>query len=167
MLRDLEGVATVEDRRPKIAAFASHLSSVAESAGGMNEIARTAFEALKQGSDDNKLEILKSLDQSAHPVVLALVRELAINPGDETLRVAAIDALVEILRNDSAEVLSRIVTEPGPLPVRAEAALALKSIVGSAESELLNRTVKAISGEPTIASLFADLGTPSAVAKAI
>jgi len=89
-----------------------------------------------------------------YPALVAEVRTLALTPGDDAIRISAIDALVDARGTDAAEVLSEIVRGAGSLTVRAEAALALQSLDTGVTAQIVKRTADAISEDRTIGALF-------------
>jgi HEAT repeat protein len=132
----------------------------------MNDEARGQLERLKTAGDDVKLHTLESLSQPVHQAIVEEVRELALSPGDETVRVAAIGALADVRGADAAEVFAQIVRAPGPLPVRAEAALALSSLEGAIVRELVGRLAEEVAGDVSMASLFTTFTRPGTASRA-
>jgi hypothetical protein len=141
-------------RRASVASFASKLTALADDAASMSEAEGRHLLELKHGSVDSKLEVLRLVRPLMHSVLLSEVRSLALGEGDETVRIAAIDAFVAARGADSCEVLAEIVKASGQLSVRAEAALALQSVAGPAHVELVRRTSEAVANDKAIAALF-------------
>lgn len=142
------------DHQARIAAFASDLATMADQTQSMSEDELERLAMLRGGSVETRLAALKAIGQSAHAAIVDEVRLLARSATDDTVKVAAIDALVDARGADAAEVLAEIVLAPGSLPVRAEAALALKSLHGGAVEDAIRRTAAAIAGQGPIATLL-------------
>lgn len=147
-------VLPAADHRFRIASFASDLAALADQSQSMNEAEQAQLAALKAGSVDARLKVLFDINQSSHLTIVSEVRLLALTATDDTTRIAAIDALVDARSVDAAEVLAEIVTAPGSLPVRAEAALALKSLHGGAAQDAIRRTALAVTGQRPISTLL-------------
>lgn len=146
-----------QDERPsRIAAFAEQLAAIADRSQGMSEVDSNRLLGLKSGSVERELSVLTSADRLVHPLLLDEVRNLALHATDETVKIAAIDALVDAQGSDSAQVLSDIVRTSASLTVRAEAALALHSLGngGGLAVDVLARTVAEISGRDVVATLL-------------
>ncbi|MHB9100336.1 MAG: SIR2 family protein [Sulfuricella sp.] len=153
-LLDELGEMPADGHRLRIASFAAELASLTDKSRGMTEDERAQLGVLKNGPIETKLEVLRSAGQSPHPSIVAEVRALALGSGDDTVRVAAIDAFVDARGADAAEVLGEIVRAAASLPVRAEAALALQTLDGGAAAEIVRRTADAVAGDRTIGALF-------------
>ena len=110
----------------------------------MTEDEQNQLGVLKNGPIETKLEILKLVNQSTHPAIMAEVRTLVLGAGDDTVRVAAIDSLVDARGADAAEVLGNIARSQDSLAVRAEAALALQTLDGGAATEIVRLTAEAV-----------------------
>lgn len=154
LLNDLEQVPK-DGYHIRLTSFATELVELTNEVRSMSVDEREQLEALRNGATETKLEVLRSVGQSPHIAIVAEVRALALGSGDDSVRVAAIDALVDARGADSAEVLGEIVRAPASLQVRAEAALALQTLDGGAVSEIISRTSDAVAGDKTIAALFA------------
>lgn len=152
LLDDLMGEGA--DRRERIEAFAAQVTARADQLQEMDAEAREQLEALKSGPLESQLGVLDLVDGSSHPAIVDEVRRLLLDAVDEGLRVAAIDAFVAARGPDSAEVLGEIVRTPGSLSVRAEAALALRSLDGGAAFEVIKRTAEAVVNDQTMATLL-------------
>lgn len=153
-LLDELGQMATDGYHLRIASFAAELAALADDTRSMSEGERTQLEMLKTGSIEAKIEVLRSSGQPTHPAIVSEVRALALGAGDDTVRVAAIGALVDARGTDAAEVLGEIVRAQASLPVRAEAALALQSLDGGATAEIVRRTADAVAGDRTIGALF-------------
>lgn len=142
------------EHRLQIASFADQLAALSDEFRDMTADERAQLGVLKNGPIETQLDVLRSAGQSPHPAIVAEIRALALDSGDDTVRVAAIDALVDARGADAAEVLGEIVRTATSLPVRAEAALALQTLNGSAAAEIVRRTADAVAGDRTISMLF-------------
>jgi hypothetical protein len=120
----------------------------------MPEYVRSLFAAIKNGSIETKLDVLRLAGYSTNSAIVDEIRALALGLGDDTVRVAAIDALVDARGADAAEVLGEVVRNAVSLPVRAEAALALQTLGGGAAAEIIRRTADAVADDRTIGALF-------------
>lgn len=134
--------------------FAAQLTALADESHGMSKEQREQFSALNSGSIEAKLSVLRSANSASHSALVNAIRELARVAPDDSIRVAAIDAFVEARGADAAEVLGEIVRGPGTMVVRAEAALALKSLDSGAAADILARTSDAISEDLAIRALL-------------
>ncbi|MHB8422276.1 MAG: SIR2 family protein [Leptospirales bacterium] len=143
-----------DEHKLRIASFAAELAALSDESRGMTEDERAQLGILKNGPIETKLDVLRSAGQSPHLAIVAEVRALALSSGDDTVRIAAIDALVDARGADAAEVLGEIVCAATSLPVRAEAALALQTLNGGAAAEIVRRTADAVAGDRTIRMLF-------------
>lgn len=153
LLADLEQIP-VDAHQLRIATFAADLAVLADEAHGMTEDEQNQLGVLKNGPIETKLEILKLVNQSTHPAIMAEVRTLVLGAGDDTVRVAAIDSLVDARGADAAEVLGNIARSQDSLAVRAEAALALQTLDGGAATEIVRLTAEAVAGDKMIGALF-------------
>lgn len=166
LLTELDALSQ-DDRPTQIAAFAEQLAAMADRSQGMSEVENNHWLELKSGSVERELSVLASADQLIHPLLLDEVRNLALHATDETVKIAAIDALVDARGPESAQVMSDIVCTSGSLTVRAEAALALQSLAngGGLAGDVLARTVAEIDGLDIVATLLSrPAGTESSAA---
>lgn len=160
LLTDLD--ASPQEGRPaQIAAFAEQLADMADQRQGMSMEDGNRLLGLQSGSVERQLAVLTSTDRTVHPLLVDEVRNLALNATDDTVRIAAIDALVDARGPDSAQVLSGIVRASGSLAVRAEAALALQSLGhgGGPAGEVLSRTLAEVGEQDAVAKLLARRAT--------
>lgn len=153
LLDDLSGSAP-ETRQTQLNAFAANLTKLADESCSMTRDQIQQLAVLKTGLIERQLAVIRSAGQSPHPAVVAEIRALALSSGDDAVRVAAIDALVDARGADAAEVLGEIVTSSSSLPIRAEAALALQTLVGGASAEIIKKTAKSVEGDGAIGALF-------------
>jgi hypothetical protein len=154
LLQALLETSELADRRQLIGSYAAEMTRLA--ADTMTEEDVDVLERLRSGEEDVTLEGLRSLKAPAHKTLIDHVRKLAIKPGDETVQVAAIDALVEACGGDAVSILEEVATSPGLLLVRAEAALALRSLRDQTSAEAIERVRIAISGDRSMSALFVD-----------
>ncbi len=157
LLDQLKLVANIDDRRSRVASFVAELTTNAGKIYSMDEKSQDQLFQLKSGSVDTILKTLELLGKTAHREIVTEVENLARHHTDEIIRVAAIDALFDIQDSNAAHVLSTIVGEPGPLSVRAEAALALQSLDGKEAREILKRSYDALNKDPAMASIVSNL----------
>lgn len=155
LLGELSQVS-IEQHQLRVASFASELSALEDEFRGMSEDELAQLEVLRSNNIEAKLDVLKSAGQFSHPAIVSQIRVLAVDTGDDSIRVAAIDALVDARGPDSAEVLGEIALSAASLPVRAEAVLALQTLDGGAASDIFRRTADALAivGDKTIGALF-------------
>jgi NAD-dependent SIR2 family protein deacetylase len=121
--------------------------------------AEVQAELAKLSSDDaiNRLASIRSLSAPLPGTIADVLRSIALNDPDPSLRVAAIDALAELDPTSSVQVLERIATSPGPLMPRLEAALALRSMRSYAPAkEAWERMLEATKGDRDLAVVHAD-----------
>ncbi len=79
----------------RVAAFAAELATLADQTSSMTDEERTRLASLKNDTIEAKLQVLKLSGPSMHPALVAEVRTLALTPGDDAIRISAIDALVD------------------------------------------------------------------------
>lgn len=144
----------VSEHKSRLVLFTSELTALADEYRGMTENELMHIETLRNGSIESKLEVLKSAGESVHPSIIAEVRTLALSSVDDTVRIAAIDALMDARGTDAAEILGEIICSHSSLPVRAEAALALQTLDSGVAVEILKRTANTVSDDGTISALF-------------
>jgi NAD-dependent SIR2 family protein deacetylase len=154
LLNDLNQLSADEHQR-RLISFVSEVAELANQSSHMTEDERLQYETLKNGSIEIKLEALRSVGPSSHPAIVDEVKSLALGSEDDSIRVCSIDALVEARGEDAAEVLGDIVRSTASLPIRAEAALALRTLDGNATAEILRRTAEAVANDTTIKTLLA------------
>ncbi len=152
LLDDLTAVSDSGARRSLVAAYAIEMTQLA--AESMTEAELEVLEGLSSSEEDTTLQALRNLKAPVHTRILEKVRELAAKPGDESVRVTAIDTLTELCGTDAIGILEEIATSPGLLLVRAEAALALRSLQVSASRDAIERIRVATAGDRSIAPLF-------------
>jgi NAD-dependent SIR2 family protein deacetylase len=152
LLDDLAIVPDAGARRSLVAAYSIEMTNLA--AESMTEADLEVLEGLSSGGEDTTLQALRNLKAPVHARLLEKVRGLAAKPGDESVRVAAIDTLTEVSGTDAIRILEDIATSPGSLLVRAEAALALRSLQLSASRDAIERIRVATAGDRSMAPLF-------------
>jgi len=152
LLDDLEASTDTGARRSLVAAYSIEMTRLA--AESMTEADFALLDGLSSGDEDTILQTLRGLKAPVHTRLMEQVRGLAAKPGDESVRVAAIDVLIEVSGADAIGILEEIATFPGLLLVRAEAALALRSLQVRAAADALERIRVATVGDRSMSSLF-------------
>ena len=137
-----------------IGSFVTELTKTAGQLDGMSEESRDLLTSLGTRSDDDRLGLIQSVDESAHPQIVAKVREIAQKSSSESEQVAAIDVLANIQDTGAIEILCEISQGASRLPVRAEAALALQYIAEATGVDASSQLEKMISGDPIVGSLL-------------
>jgi NAD-dependent SIR2 family protein deacetylase len=137
-----------------IAGLATRLGILAESAAGLTDTTRSQLEYLRHGPTEKRLEVLASLSASSHSLLVDEAKEIVLKGSDESIRVAAIDALANVSGDGTPKFFSQIVRSDAPLMVRAEAALALKSLTGPTAQAILGETTKAVENDRSVSVLF-------------
>ena len=94
----------------------------------MSEDDRGLVHRLKTSPQDEKIEVMRNIGDTAHDEVVSLVRTSAESGATEAERIAAVDALVMLNDAGSIDLLFKIADNPSGLAVKAEAVLALKLI---------------------------------------
>jgi hypothetical protein len=101
-----------------------------------------------------QLEAISGVTAPAHPAVLQLLRDLATSSGDESMCIAAIDAIATLEGAAAAGMFGEIAGGSAPLLVRAEALLALKTLGNSGPAnDEYSRVAAAIGSEAPLAPL--------------
>jgi NAD-dependent SIR2 family protein deacetylase len=141
-------------RGAAIRAYVESVNTRARQSKSMSSEDQRILASLNSGIQESQLAALSAINGSSDSALIDLVRRIVVDGVEESVRVAAIDALVLARGSDSAEILSEIVQKPGSLPVRAEAALALRSLDGAPAAEMIGRLREALANEKTIAMLL-------------
>jgi hypothetical protein len=161
-LPEFDALLTDLDRLPfeqhcaRISAFSETLSTLSKRVAGLTDDDQRQLDVLRSGSVESKIEAVHALAMSRNEAVLAALRKLALTDLDESVQIAAIDALVDALGPAISELLSEIALSLAPLPVRAEATLALSSFKGDAlAGEAIRRTMSGIPGNSALYTILA------------
>lgn len=110
-----------------------------------NDSVRDELERISVERVDLKLDAIRTLSKPVHPLVLRKLRDFALSETqDEMIRVSSIDALAVFEGTSASEIFYQIAqSSETPFLIRAEAALALKSLCkesGSAAEIFLKLT---------------------------
>ena len=102
------------ERQNLIKSVVAEVSAAAEQAASLSDLVRDQIARIGNTDVDVRLDAIKSVTAPAHRVITELLRNVVTSQGDESVRLAAIDALADVEGPTAAEVFARVACEPGP-----------------------------------------------------
>lgn len=142
------------ERRTAVAAYVSSVAALAAQLDSMSADEQQWLNVLRSTAPADTLEVLRRITTPMHPVLANEIKALSLSGGNEAVRIAAIDKLVDIRGEDAVDTLVTIASAEGALPVRAEAVLALRSISGAIALEAVRRLTATVGVDASLAPLF-------------
>lgn len=127
-----------------VAQFVSEIARVAHDSQSLSSEARENVESLRSKNIDLIRSVLGEISQTSDPSLIEETKKLLLGDADESIKVPAISALIAARGSDAAEILARVINSHESFTLRAEAALALRTLDGGAADEALKRLQESI-----------------------
>lgn len=145
---------THEEVRLVVQNFVDAVVDTSNTYRGMKEDEQVLAHKLKEAARDEKVEIIRNIQPGVHEEILSLLRKSAQYGGSESEQIAAIDSLAELGDTGAVDALYETARGRSSLPVRAEAALALKQIADTTGVDAKERLEHLTATDPIAKSVL-------------
>ena len=96
LLEELAVLCDSDARRKRASSYGTEMAKIATDRQGMTDAEHRMLEKLSASADEDRINTLNALTSSVHSTLLDRVKQLALEPGDDSVRVAAVDVLVKL-----------------------------------------------------------------------